>query len=138
MSKNRVLIAKIGLDGHDRGAKVIASALSNAGYEVIYSGLHKTVRGVVRVAIQEDVSCIGISAMSAAHMTIFPLVLEELKSQNASHIFVFGGGVISQGDALDLENMGVAAIFTPGTTTQSIITWLKERFGTNPNPTIKL
>jgi methylmalonyl-CoA mutase C-terminal domain/subunit len=133
MSTPRVLIAKIGLDGHDRGAKVIASALSNAGFEVIYSGLHQTVQGVVRVAIQEDVSCIGISAMSAAHMTIFPLVLAELKLQEAQHIFVFGGGVITEGDALKLKNLGVDAIFTPGTTTQSIISWLNQRVKTLNN-----
>ena len=127
MIRKRILMAKVGLDGHDRGAKVIAMALKNAGFEVIYSGLHQTVQGIVRIAIQEDVDCIGISAMSAAHMTIFPSILSELSSQGASNIFVFGGGVIPKSDIDKLLSIGVEALFTSGVQTGEIVTWLRAR-----------
>jgi methylmalonyl-CoA mutase C-terminal domain/subunit len=132
MTNNRILIAKVGLDGHDRGAKIILIALRNAGFEVIYTGLHQSVKSVVRMAIQEDVACIGISAMSASHMTIFPAILHELSIQRASGIFVFGGGIIQTSEIDELLKIGVEAIFTSGTATIEIVSWLKWRLSDTP------
>lgn len=121
----RILIAKAGLDGHDRGAKVIARALRDAGMEVIYTGLHQTVENIVRAAIQEDVDCIGLSILSGAHMTLFPELLSQLKKENASDIVVFGGGIIPKEDIEALKAQGVKQVFIPGTHTQDVIQWIK-------------
>lgn len=125
-NKLRILVAKPGLDGHDRGAKIIARALRDAGMEVIYTGLHQTPEMIVSAAIQEDVDAIGMSIMSGAHMTLFPAVIELLKKEQASDIRVFGGGIIPDDDIPLLERQGVAAIFTPGSSTQDIVKWIKE------------
>lgn len=126
--KLRILIGKPGLDGHDRGAKIIARALRDAGMEVIYSGLHRTPEEIVSIAIQEDVDVIGLSILSGAHMTVFPKVLELLKKEDASDILLFGGGIIPDDDRDALLKAGVAEIFGPGTTTQSVIDYLKEKY----------
>src|SRR4051812_41455916 len=120
----RVVIAKPGLDGHDRGAKVVARALRDAGMEVIYTGLHQTPEQVVEAAIQEDADCIGLSILSGAHMTLFRRVLELLGERDARDIVVFGGGIIPDDDIAPLKELGVAAVFTPGTTTASIVDWV--------------
>lgn len=125
----RILMAKAGLDGHDRGVKVVARALRDAGVEVIYTGLHQTPEQVVSAAVQEDVDGIGLSLLSGAHMTLFPRILELLKERGAADIVVFGGGTIPQEDAEILKQAGVAQIFTPGTSTDTIVGWVKERFG---------
>jgi len=122
----RVLVAKPGLDGHDRGAKVVARALRDAGMEVIYTGLHKTPEEIVRSAIQEDVQCIGMSVLSGAHMTVFPEVLRLLEEQGAHDIIVFGGGIIPKGDVAKLKELGVKEVFLPGSSTQLIIGWIRE------------
>ncbi|HXS65102.1 MAG TPA: cobalamin B12-binding domain-containing protein [Streptosporangiaceae bacterium] len=124
MSTIRVIIAKPGLDGHDRGAKVVARALRDAGVEVIYTGLHQTPEQIVAAAIQEDADAIGLSILSGAHMTQFSKVLELLRAQNATDITVFGGGIIPDADIAELEAMGVAKIFTPGAPTQQIVQWV--------------
>ena len=121
----RVVIAKPGLDGHDRGAKVIARALRDAGFEVIYTGLHQTPEMIVAAAIQEDVDAVGLSIMSGAHMTLFPAVIELLKEKGASDIAVFGGGIIPQDDVPKLKEKGVASVFLPGSSTQAIIEWIR-------------
>ena len=121
----RVLIAKPGLDGHDRGAKIIARALRDAGMEVIYTGLHQTPEMVAEAAIQEDVDAIGLSLLSGAHMTLFPAILDELKQRGGGDIPIFGGGIIPDEDRPELERMGVGAIFTPGATTQEIVDWIR-------------
>jgi methylmalonyl-CoA mutase C-terminal domain/subunit len=121
----RVLIAKPGLDGHDRGAKVIARALRDAGMEVIYTGLHQTPEMVAEAAIQEDVDAIGLSLLSGAHMTLFPAILDELEKRGGGDIPVFGGGIIPDEDRPELQRAGVAAIFTPGATTQEIVDWIR-------------
>ena len=121
----RVLIAKPGLDGHDRGAKVIARALRDAGMEVIYTGLHQSPEQIVETAIQEDADAVGLSVLSGAHMTLFPAILDELKKRGGSDIPVFGGGIIPDEDRPELERAGVAAIFTPGATTQDIVDWIR-------------
>ena len=121
----RVLIAKPGLDGHDRGAKVIARALRDAGMEVIYTGLHQTPEMIVRSAIQEDVDCIGLSILSGAHMTLFPEILDLLKKSEAQDIAVFGGGIIPKDDIDKLKALGVKEIFTPGAKTTEIIDWVR-------------
>ena len=121
----RVLIGKPGLDGHDRGAKVVARALRDAGMEVIYTGLHQTPEMIVRSAIQEDVQAIGLSILSGAHMTLFPVLIELLKKENASDIIVFGGGIIPKGDVDKLKQLGVKEIFLPGASTQSIVDWIR-------------
>lgn len=121
----RVLIAKPGLDGHDRGAKVVARALRDAGMEVIYTGLHQTPEMIVRSALQEDVQCIGMSILSGAHMTLFPEVIDLLKAQGADDVVVFGGGIIPKGDVEKLKGLGVAEIFLPGTPTQAIVDWIR-------------
>jgi len=120
----RVLVAKPGLDGHDRGAKVVARALRDAGFEVIYSGLHQTPEQIVEAAIQEDVDAVGLSSLSGAHMALFPKIIEGLRKKGADNVLVFGGGIIPADDIPTLTDMGMAAIFTPGTTTQSIVEWL--------------
>jgi methylmalonyl-CoA mutase C-terminal domain/subunit len=127
--KVRVLVAKPGLDGHDRGAKVVARALRDAGFEVIYTGLHQTPAMVVEAAIQEDVDGIGISLLSGAHMTLFPEILRLLKERDASDIVVFGGGIIPDSDVTALEKIGVDKVFTPGTSLDEAVSYVKTRFG---------
>ena len=122
----RVLIAKPGLDGHDRGAKVIARALRDGGVEVVYSGLHQTPEQIVETAIQEDVGGIGLSVLSGAHMTLFPRVVELLRERDAGDIVVFGGGIIPDEDVPQLEAAGLAAIFTPGASLEAIGSWVRE------------
>ena len=121
----RVVIAKPGLDGHDRGAKVVARALRDAGIEVVYTGLHQTPEQVVDAAIQEDADAIGLSILSGAHMTLFPKVVELLRERDAADIVVFGGGIIPDGDIPQLEAAGVAKVFTPGTPTYDIVDWVR-------------
>lgn len=123
--KLRILVAKPGLDGHDRGAKIIARALRDAGMEVIYTGLHQTPEMIVNAAIQEDVDAIGMSIMSGAHMTLFPAVMTLLKDSKAEDIRVFGGGIIPDDDIPKLKGMGVTEIFTPGSSTQDIVQWIR-------------
>jgi methylmalonyl-CoA mutase C-terminal domain/subunit len=129
-SRIRVVVAKPGLDGHDRGAKVVARALRDAGMEVIYTGLHQTPEQIVETAIQEDADAVGLSVLSGAHMGLFRRVVELLRSRDASDIVVFGGGIIPREDIPELERLGVARIFTPGATTKSIVDWVRERVGT--------
>jgi methylmalonyl-CoA mutase, C-terminal domain len=129
MSKIRVIVAKPGLDGHDRGAKVVARALRDAGVEVIYTGLHQTPEQIVAAALQEDADAIGLSILSGAHMTQFGKVLDLLKEQNAADIVVFGGGIIPEADIVELREMGVAKIFTPGAATQEIVDWVHATLG---------
>ncbi|MCO6473409.1 MAG: cobalamin B12-binding domain-containing protein [Melioribacteraceae bacterium] len=124
--KIRVLIAKAGLDGHDRGAKVVAAALRDAGMEVIYTGLRQTANMIVEAAIQEDVDAIGISLLSGAHMTIFPDVLEKMKEKGVEDILLFGGGIVPDEDIKKLKEMGVGEIFTPGASTVHIVEYLKK------------
>jgi len=124
----RILMAKVGLDGHDRGIKVVARALRDAGYEVIYTGLRQTPEMVVDAALQEDAQVIGLSLHSGVHMTLFPAVVSELKKKNATDIIVFGGGIIPDEDIEELKKQGVAELFTPGTPLQEIVEWLRKRF----------
>jgi methylmalonyl-CoA mutase C-terminal domain/subunit len=124
-SRIRVVVAKPGLDGHDRGAKVVARALRDAGMEVIYTGLHQTPEQIVETAIQEDAHAVGLSVLSGAHMTLFPRVVEMLKERGAGDIVVFGGGIIPDADIPELERLGVAKVFTPGATTHSIVDWVR-------------
>ena len=121
----RVLIGKPGLDGHDRGAKVVARALRDAGMEVIYTGLHQTPEMIVTSAIQEDVDCLGMSILSGAHMTLFAEVLAILKERKAEDIVVFGGGIIPDEDAAKLKALGVKELFPPGTATRDIVSWIE-------------
>jgi methylmalonyl-CoA mutase, C-terminal domain len=123
--KIRVLLAKPGLDGHDRGIKVIAAAFRDAGMEVIYTGLRQTPQMIVDAAIQEDVDAVGVSILSGAHMTLFPAILDELKAKNSLDILLFGGGIIPDDDKVILEKMGVAKIFTPGAPTEEAIRFLQ-------------
>ncbi|HEX9507169.1 MAG TPA: cobalamin B12-binding domain-containing protein [Myxococcales bacterium] len=124
--KLRILVAKPGLDGHDRGAKIIARALRDAGMEVIYTGLHQTPEMIVAAAVQEDVDAIGMSIMSGAHMTLFPAVIDLLRLQKASDILIFGGGIIPDDDIPKLKKLGVSEIFTPGSSTQDIVQWIHQ------------
>ena len=126
MKRIRVLVGKAGLDGHDRGAKVIARALRDAGMEVIYTGLHQTPQMIAEAAIQEDVDCLGISILSGAHNTLFPAILDELRQRDASDIVVFGGGVIPDDDVALLKDAGVAEIFTPGASLENIVAWIRD------------
>ena len=126
----RVIIAKPGLDGHDRGAKVVARALRDAGMEVVYTGLHQTPEQIVETAIQEDADCIGLSVLSGAHMTLFRRVIELLRERDATDIVVFGGGIIPDGDIPLLKEMGVAGVFTPGTPTSTIVEWVRANVAT--------
>ena len=123
----RIVVAKPGLDGHDRGAKVIARALRDAGMEVVYTGLHQTPEQIVEAAIQEDADGVGLSVLSGAHMTLFARTIELLKERDASDIVVFGGGIIPEDDIPQLEALGVAKVFTPGATTTEIVDWVKEK-----------
>jgi len=127
--KLRVIVAKPGLDGHDRGAKIVARALRDAGFEVIYTGLHQTPEQIVETAIQEDADAVGLSLHSGAHMTLFPRVVALLRERDASDIVVFGGGIIPADDIPALEAEGVERIFTPGATTTEIVEWLQGRLG---------
>jgi methylmalonyl-CoA mutase, C-terminal domain len=122
----RILVAKPGLDGHDRGAKIIARALRDAGFEVIYTGLHQTPEMIVAAAIQEDVDAVGLSILSGAHMSIFPAIIDLLKSKGATDVAVFGGGIIPQDDVPQLKEAGVAEVFLPGASTQTIIAWIRQ------------
>lgn len=126
----RVVVAKPGLDGHDRGAKVVARALRDAGIEVIYTGLHQTPEMIVETAIQEDADAIGLSVLSGAHLTLFQRVIDLLGERGAADIKVFGGGIIPDDDIPLLEQMGVARVFTPGTRTQDIVDWVNAEFAT--------
>jgi methylmalonyl-CoA mutase, C-terminal domain len=125
----RVVVAKPGLDGHDRGAKVVARALRDAGVEVIYTGLHQTPEQIVETAIQEDADAVGLSVLSGAHMTLFAKVIELLRERGSEDIKVFGGGIIPEADMPELERLGVAKIFTPGATTTDIIDWVRSNLG---------
>jgi methylmalonyl-CoA mutase C-terminal domain/subunit len=127
--KIRILLAKPGLDGHDRGVKVIAAAFRDAGFEVIYTGLRQTPETIVEAAIQEDVDAIGMSILSGAHMTLFPRVLKLLKEKKSEQIILFGGGIIPQEDIQNLSKMGVGMLFTPGTTTTEAIEYVKKAVG---------
>jgi methylmalonyl-CoA mutase C-terminal domain/subunit len=129
MGKIRVIVAKVGLDGHDRGAKVVARALRDAGVEVIYTGLHQTPEQIVAAAIQEDVDAVGLSILSGAHMTLFARVIELLRERDAADIVVFGGGIIPDADIEELYRMGVAKIFTPGAPTTDIVAWVRAELG---------
>lgn len=122
----RILVAKPGLDGHDRGAKVVARALRDAGFEVIYTGLHQTPEMIVSAAIQEDVQAIGLSILSGAHLHLFKKVKELLRSQKAEDVIIFGGGIIPDEDIKELKKLGVGTVFTPGTTTEEIVSWVKK------------
>ncbi len=124
--KIRVLIAKPGLDGHDRGAKVVARALRDAGFEVIYTGLHQTPEMIAIAAIQEDVDCVGLSIMSGAHNTLFPAVIDALRAKGVDDMLVFGGGIIPEDDIPRLQAAGVRGVFTPGTPLAQIIDWVRE------------
>ena len=124
--KVRILVAKPGLDGHDRGAKIIARALRDEGFEVIYTGLHQTPEMIVAAAVQEDVDGIGLSIMSGAHMHLFPAVIDLLRAQEAGDVVVFGGGIIPDTDIGPLKALGVREIFTPGATTRSIAQWVRD------------
>ena len=124
-AKVRLLVGKVGLDGHDRGAKIIARALRDAGFEVIYTGLHQSPEMVVSIALQEDVDGIGLSILSGAHNTIFPKILRLLREQGSADIVVFGGGIVPDEDIPGLTQAGIKAIFTPGATTQQIIDWVR-------------
>src|SRR5215204_5243424 len=130
-SRLRVVIAKPGLDGHDRGAKVVARALRDAGVEVVYTGLHQTPEQIVEAAIQEDADAVGLSVLSGAHMTLFAKVLDLLRERDASDIVVFGGGIIPDDDLPELERMGVATVFTPGATTTEIVEWVRTHVDPN-------
>jgi methylmalonyl-CoA mutase C-terminal domain/subunit len=123
--KLRILVGKPGLDGHDRGAKVVARALADAGHEVIYTGLHQTPEMIAAAAVQESVDAVGLSIMSGAHMTLFPAVLAALAAAGAGDVLVFGGGIIPRDDGEALRRLGVAAIFTPGASTRDIIDWIE-------------
>jgi methylmalonyl-CoA mutase, C-terminal domain len=123
--KLRILVAKPGLDGHDRGAKVVARALADAGYEVVYTGLHQTPEMIAAAAVQEAVDAVGLSIMSGAHLTLFPAVIEALKQRGATDVVIFGGGIVPKDDMPALTEMGVARIFTPGASTQEIIDWVE-------------
>ncbi len=121
----RILVAKAGLDGHDRGAKIIARTLRDAGFEVIYTGLHQTPEMIAEAAVQEDVDAVGLSMLSGAHMTLFPAVIDALKERGADDIAVFGGGIVPADDMPELKKAGVREVFTPGVSTQEIVEWIR-------------
>jgi methylmalonyl-CoA mutase C-terminal domain/subunit len=129
----RVLVAKVGLDGHDRGAKVIATSLRDAGMEVIYTGLRQTPEMVVNAALQEDVDAIGISILSGAHMTVFPKIMETMKQKGLENVLVTGGGIIPEADMLKLKEIGVGELFAPGTTMQAITEYITNWVTVNRN-----
>lgn len=124
--KVRILVAKPGLDGHDRGAKVVARALRDAGFEVVYTGLHQTPEMIATAAVQEDVDAVGLSIMSGAHNTLFPAVMSALKAKGADDVILFGGGIIPDDDVKRLREAGVAGVFTPGTRLETIIGWVRD------------
>ncbi len=124
--KVRILVAKPGLDGHDRGAKVVARALRDAGFEVIYTGLHQTPEMIANAVVQEDVDGVGLSIMSGAHNTLFPAVIDALTAKGVTDVVVFGGGIIPEGDLERLKSAGVKGVFTPGTTLEAIIGWVRD------------
>jgi methylmalonyl-CoA mutase, C-terminal domain len=126
----RVVIAKPGLDGHDRGAKVVARALRDAGMEVVYTGLHQTPEQIVETVVQEDADAVGLSVLSGAHMTLFARLTEVMGERGVDDVVVFGGGIIPDQDIPELERMGVARIFTPGATTTEIVDWVRSHLGT--------
>jgi methylmalonyl-CoA mutase C-terminal domain/subunit len=128
----RVIVAKPGLDGHDRGAKVVARALRDAGMEVVYTGLHQTPEQIVETALQEDADAVGLSVLSGAHMTLFARVIELLRDKGATDVVVFGGGIIPEEDIPALTELGVAKVFTPGATTHEIVEWLREVVAATP------
>ena len=125
----RILVAKAGLDGHDRGAKIIARALRDAGFEVIYTGLHQTPEMIAEAAVQEDVDAVGLSILSGAHMTLFPAILDALKERGADDVAIFGGGIVPEDDMLGLTEIGVKKVFTPGASTQEIVDWIRDNVG---------
>ena len=127
--RTRVIVAKPGLDGHDRGAKIIARALRDGGFEVIYTGLHQTPEQIAETAVQEDAAAVGLSSHSGAHMTLFPKVVDELRARGGDDILVFAGGIIPAEDVPALREAGVEEIFTPGAATSDIVDWLRERLG---------
>ena len=129
MSPVRIVVAKPGLDGHDRGAKVVARALRDAGMEVVYTGLHQTPEQIVEAAIQEDADAVGLSVLSGAHMTLFARTIELLKERDATDIVVFGGGIIPDADVPELEQLGVKKVFGPGTSMHEIVDWAQENIG---------
>ena len=131
----RIVIAKPGLDGHDRGAKIVARALRDAGYEVIYTGLHQTPEQIAETAIQEDADAVGLSCHSGAHMTLFPRVVQLLHEHGGGDVVVFGGGIIPKEDIPKLKDAGVEEIFTPGAPTTAIVAWLRERLGARTSGT---
>ena len=122
--KLRIVVAKAGLDGHDRGAKIVARVLAEAGHEVIYTGLHQTPEMIAATAVQESADAVGLSVMSGAHMTLFPAVMAALKARGAADVVVFGGGIVPAAEVEELKKMGVAAIFPPGASTQAIVEWI--------------
>jgi len=122
----RILVAKPGLDGHDRGAKIIARALRDAGMEVVYTGLHQTPEMIAEAAVQEDVDAVGLSILSGAHMTLFPKIVELLEQKGADDVPVFGGGIVPDDDIAELEKSGVKKIFTPGASTEDIVAWVRK------------
>lgn len=124
--KIRVLVAKPGLDGHDRGARVVAAALRDAGMEVIYTGLHQTPDAIVEAAVQEDVDVVGLSILSGAHMTLFPLINKKLKEKGMDNVLVTGGGIIPEDDLAELKKMGIGELFTPGAPLENIIAYIKD------------
>jgi len=126
VGKIRILVAKPGLDGHDRGAKVVARALRDAGFEVVYTGLHQTPEMIANAAVQEDVDAVGLSIMSGAHNTLFPAVMEALRAKGAGDVPVFGGGIIPEEDVETLRAAGVKGVFTPGTPLETIIQWVHD------------
>ncbi|MDQ6746932.1 MAG: cobalamin B12-binding domain-containing protein [Candidatus Dormibacteraeota bacterium] len=128
----RIVLAKVGLDGHDRGIKVVARALRDAGFEVIYVGLRQTPQMLVEAAVQEDARLIGVSLHSGAHMTLLPAVMEELRRRNADDIVVFGGGIIPAEDIRELKGLGVAELFTPGTPLKEIVAWVRSNVAAAP------
>ncbi|MBE1607682.1 cobalamin B12-binding domain-containing protein [Actinopolymorpha pittospori] len=130
----RVIVAKPGLDGHDRGAKVVARALRDAGMEVIYTGLHQTPEQIVETAIQEDADGIGLSVLSGAHMTLFQRLMTLLRERDADDILVFGGGIVPEADIAALRELGVAKIFTPGASTHEIVSWVRANLGECAEP----
>jgi methylmalonyl-CoA mutase C-terminal domain/subunit len=125
----RVVVAKPGLDGHDRGAKVVARALRDAGMEVIYTGLHQTPEQIVETVIQEDADCVGLSVLSGAHMTLFRRLTELLAEREVTDVVVFGGGIIPDADLPELHRLGVAKVFTPGATMEEIVNWVRDNVG---------
>jgi methylmalonyl-CoA mutase, C-terminal domain len=126
MSPIRIVVGKPGLDGHDRGAKIVARALRDAGHEVIYTGLHQTPEQIAETALQEDVDAVGLSLLSGAHLTLFPRVMDELRSRDLGDVLVFGGGVIPDADVRALKEQGVAQLFTPGSSLKGICQWLEQ------------